>query len=226
MYIWIFFYLGNSCSFIIICYLAVTAPCQKVKGHGRIVLAIRMQQQLHGVWCVLKQIHSTYILGTERIFKKSVLLKVKQQWGQWCVINWNLINAVLTLVLLQRIAMTSWILQLVRTSILIYVQKNQTLHGAPKKGVDFKFNPNEVSFLLSLLPSLDIALKSSGSRCSLSSFEIRDGITAHDGTAAYDAKCSFRRFVVGFNTVLVCSGNSSAVFAVVSKLLPSALSGL
>lgn len=95
-----------------------------------------------------------------------------------------------------------------------------------QKGADFKFNPNEVSFLLSLLPSLDIASKSSASRCSLSSFGICDGITAHDDMAANNAKCSFRRFVVGFNAVLVCSENSSAVFAVVSKLLPPALSGV
>lgn len=155
---------------------------------------------------------------------------MKPQWEQWCVINWNLINAVLTLVLLQRIAITSWILQLVRISILLHVQKKRpsSTMVPPKlqKSVDFKFNPNEVSFLLSLLPSLDFGLKSLGSRCSLPSFEICDGITAHDGRAANNAKCSFRRFVVGFNTVLVCSGNSSAVFAVVSKLFPPALSGL
>lgn len=134
VYLWIFFYRGNSCSFTIICYLAVTAPCHKVKGHGRIVLAIKMQQQLQwSLMCSKADTFNIYLGRLERL-EKSVLLKVKQQWGQWCVINWNLINAVLTLVLLQRIATTSWILQLVRTSILLYVKKNQTLqyHSAPK----------------------------------------------------------------------------------------------
>lgn len=150
---------------------------------------------------------------------------MKQQWGQWHIINWNLINVVLTLVLLQRIALTSWILHLVRTSFYCMFKCTMV---PPKlwKGVDFKFNPTEVSFLLSLLPSLDIASKSSGSRCSPASFAICDGITAHDGTAANNAKCSFRRVIVSFNTVLVCSENSSAVFAVVSRLLPPALPGL
>lgn len=71
VYIWIFFYLGNSCSFTIICYLAVTAPCQEVKGHGRIVLAIRMQQQL--LWSLMcSKADSTfnmYFGGLEGFFK-------------------------------------------------------------------------------------------------------------------------------------------------------------
>lgn len=97
------------------------------------------------------------------------------------------------------------------------------------KGIDFKFNPNEASFLLSPFPSVDISLNSSGSKYSSALFESCDRITAHAGMASNNVKCSFRRIMLFFlihGFSLQYSKYSLPVFSVVSKLLPPVLSVL